>query len=658
MITVLDSDVTKNFDVAKTREWIVTNGLGSYASSTIISLNTRGYHGLLVASLDPPIRRTLFVSKYEEEIEVGGRKYLLAVNNYPGIVYPQGYVHLEQFRFDRHPTFVYRTGDTIIEKSLFMPYGDNTTITTYKILESEAEQVKLSIFPLINYRDHHLRTHADWRWSFVQTLNPKGVEIRMIAGAPLLYLQSDIATYYTTGQWYRNFIYEMETQRGIADREDQYNPGYFVAKLDRGSQLSILASLRKQETFSTEGLRYRDMTRTRKLMDRLSQEDPFLLSLAAAADSFIVKRRSTNAKTIIAGYHWFSDWGRDSMISLPGLTLVTKREDEGKEIIRSFLSYLVGGLIPNTFPEEGHEPVYNSIDAPLWLVNACLSLYEETGSLDFIAEVYSKMVEIIDSYSHGTSHGISVDTDGLVKGGSEREALTWMDAVIEGTPVSPRYGKPVEISALWFNALEAMVLFAKQLEKPQDEGRFREMASKTFDSFTDKFWNESKSCLHDTLVDDKGDNRVRPNQMFAIALPFPVLKKEKWREVLRTVETELLTPVGLRSLSPFDAEYKGKCEGSPKERDSAYHQGTVWPWLFGAYVISYLKVYPPDQKSISFVQQLYSPFRKRMTEAGIGTIGEIYDGDPPHAARGAISQAWSIAEILRSYSEEALQTLQ
>jgi predicted glycogen debranching enzyme len=654
MITILDSNITKNFEIAKKREWIVTNGLGSYASSTIIALNTRGYHGLLVASLDPPVRRTLFLSKYEEEVEVSGKKYLLAVNMYPGTVYPQGYVHLEQFRFERYPIFVYKVGDTIIEKSIFMPYGDNTTITTYKVIEAEA-QVKLSIYPIINFRDHHFRTHADWRWNFVQTLNPKGVEIRIHPGAPSLYLQSDIAQYYTTGLWYRNFIYDMESERGIEDREDQYNPGYFIAKLDRGSQLAILASLRRQETFSTEGLRYRDLLRARNLLSKLPQEDPFYLTLASTADTFIVHRRSTNAKTIIAGYHWFADWGRDSMICIPGLTLVTKRENDAKEIIRTFLLYLSDGLIPNTFPEEGQDPIYNTIDASLWLFNACLSVYEETGQLDFIAEVYPKLQQVVDGYVHGTKHGIIVDSDGLVKGGSEKEALTWMDAVVDGVPVSPRFGKPVEASALWYNALQAMELFAKQLGKINDEERYQEMAQRTFDSFNEKFWNEDKKCLYDVLIDNSGDGRVRPNQIFSLSLPYPVLRKERWREVLRTVESDLLTPVGLRSLSPFDPEYKGKCEGGPKERDRAYHQGTVWPWLFGSYVSAYLKVFPPDPKTLSFVQQLYAPFKKRISEAGIGTIGEIYDGDPPHLPRGAISQAWSVAEILRSYVRDAFQ---
>ncbi|HZW55045.1 MAG TPA: amylo-alpha-1,6-glucosidase [Nitrososphaerales archaeon] len=655
MQTVFDSVITKNYELSKRREWLVTNGLGSYASSTIIGLNTRGYHGLLVAALDPPVKRTLLLSKYEEELEISGRKYLLAVNRYPGTIYPQGYLHLEQFRFERFPVFVYKAGNTIIEKSLLMPYGDNTTITTYKVIETDAP-VRISVYPIVNCRDYHSRSHEDSRWNFSQSINPKGTEIRAYVGATTLYLQSDLATYQTTGLWYKNFIYEISAERGLEDREDQYNPGFFQSKLEQGSQISILASLRKQDTFSSEGVRYREMQRLRNLQSRLLQSDPFFLTLANVADTFIVNRRSTGAKSILAGYHWFADWGRDAMISLPGLTLVTKREEEGKEIIRTFLSYLQGGLIPNTFPDAGEEPQYRTIDASLWLVHACYQTYSETGSLEFVREVYPKLQEIISSYVHGTKFGIRVDEDGLVCGGQEGVALTWMDAIVDGTPVTPRIGKPVEISALWYNALRAMERFSKALGEDEGMERYASLAESTRKSFNEKFWDDKRRCLHDVLEDgDIGDGKTRPNQIFSISLPFPVLDQRHWREVLRTVDSELLTPVGLRSLSPFDPEYHGQCVGGIKERDEAYHQGTVWPWLLGGYIMAYLKVFPPDEKTLAFVRELYTPFKKRMTEAGINTISEIYDGDPPNASRGCISQAWSVAEILRSYARGAHQ---
>jgi len=651
--TIFDSSTTKKYEIAKSREWIITNGLGSYASSTIIGLNTRGYHGLLVASLDPPIRRVLFLSKLEEEVEVGGRKYLLAVNKYPGTIYPQGHLHLEQFRFERYPVFVYRLGTAILEKTVFMPYGDNTTLITYKVIESDSS-VKLTISPIINHRDFHSRTREDPRWNFTQSMNPKGVEIRAFAGATTLYLQSDIASYAPTGIWYKNFIYETSAERGEPESEDQYNPGNFTTRLDQGYQVSILASLRNQQTFSTEGLRYREMQRLRKLSARLPQMDSFLLLLADAADTFLVKRKSTGTKTILAGYHWFGDWGRDAMISVPGLTIVTKREDEGKEIIKTFLSYLQDGLIPNTLPDSFNKPDYAAMDVPLWLVNAAYSIYSETGSLDFIREIYPKLQEIIGSYSHGTKFGIGMDEDGLIKGGGENLALTWMDAWVDGKPVTPRNGKPVEVSALWYNALRALERFAKDLGIESDEAEYKALADKTKASFNEKFWDGKRECLYDVLQDgDRGDSKTRPNQLISLALPFPVLDESlsrRWRTVLRTIEAELLTPVGLRSLTPYDKQYWGQCTGEAGARDTAYHQGTVWPWLFGSYVTAYLRVFPPEPKTLAFVQQLYGPFQKRMTEAGIATLSEIYDGDPPNLARGCISQAWSVAEILRSYS--------
>jgi predicted glycogen debranching enzyme len=646
----------RNIDLGKSKEWVVANGLGSYASSTIIGLNTRGYHGLLIASLDPPVRRMLFLSKYEEEVLVDGKKFLLAVNNYPNTTYPTGYQYLEQFRFERYPVFVYHIGNTILEKSVFMPYGDNTTITSYRVIESDSP-VQLSIFPIINYRDYHSRTMQDSRWNFAQALNPKGTEIRAFPGATTLYLQSDIGAYNTSGYWYKNFVYQKETERGIQDREDQYNPGYFVAKLERGTQLSLLASLRRQDTFSPEGVRYREMQRVRALVNNLPQTDQFFIALANAADTFIVSRKSTNSKSIIAGYHWFADWGRDSMISIPGLTLVTKREEEGQQIIKTFLSYLSDGLIPNTFPESDSSkiPEYNAMDAPLWLINACYMMYSETGALDSIKEVYRRLAEIVSSYKRGTKHGIQMDSDGLVKGGDGSVALTWMDGHVGGVPVTPRAGKPVEISALWFNALKIMESFAKALGKSQEEEDYKTTSEKVGVSFNEKFWNESSACLYDYLVDDKGDPKVRPNQIFAVSLPFPVLKQDRWKDVLRTIDSELLTPVGLRTLSPSDPEYKKQYIGGKDDRDRAYHQGTVWPWLFGAYVTAYVKTYGTDPKTLAFIQQLYAPFKKRMEEAGIGTLSEIYDGDPPHYPRGCISQAWSVAEILRSYVRDANQ---
>jgi predicted glycogen debranching enzyme len=653
---IFDSSTTKKYEIAKSREWIITNGLGSYASSTIIGLNTRGYHGLLVASLDPPVRRILFLSKLEEEVEVGGRKYLLAVNKYPGTIYPQGHLHLEQFRFERYPVFVYRLGTAILEKTVFMPYGDNTTLVTYKVIESETP-VKITISPIINHRDFHSRTHEDSRWNFSQSMNPKGVEIRAFAGATTLYLQSDIAAYAPTGIWYKNFIYETSGERGEAESEDQYNPGLFTTRLDQGYQVSILASLRIQQTFSTEGLRYKELQRLRKLTARLPQMDSFLLTLADAADTFLVKRKSTGTKSIVAGYHWFGDWGRDAMISVPGLTLVTKREDEGKEILKTFLSYLQDGLIPNTLPDSANKPDYATIDASLWLINAAYSIYSETGSLDFIREIYPKLQEIISAYSHGTKFDIRMDEDGLIRGGNENTGLTWMDAWVDGKPVTPRNGKPVEVSALWYNSLRAIERFAKDLGIEADEAEYQSLAEKTKVSFNQKFWDSTRECLFDVLQDgDRGDSKTRPNQLIALALPFPVLddsQPRKWRGVLRTIEAELITPVGLRSLSPFDKQYWGQCTGEASARDTAYHQGTVWPWLFGSYVTAYLRVFPPEPKTVAFMQQLYSPFQKRMTEAGIGTLSEIYDGDPPNLARGCISQAWTIAEILRSYSQVA-----
>lgn len=650
MQIIFDSSITKNYEIAKDREWIITNGIGSYASSTVIGLNTRGYHGLLVAALDPPVKRTLLLSKFEEEVDVNGRKYLLAVNKYPGAIYPQGHLHIEQFRFDRFPVFVYRFGNTILEKSVFMPHGDNACITTYKVIETDAP-VRISISPIINHRDFDQRSKEDSRWNFTQTRNPKGVEIRAFSGATTLYLQSDIASYNSTGQWYKNFVYENSPE--IDDKEDQYNPGYFAANLDQGFSVSVLASLRQQATFSTEGQRYREMQRMRKITSKLPLGDSFFSALAEVSDSFIVNRRSTGAKSIVAGYHKLGDLGRDAMISIPGLTLVTKREDVSIEIVKSFLDREQDGLVPNVISENTEVQDYESIDVSLWLINASFIIYSETGSPEFIREIYPRLEAIIDSYIHGTKYGIVVDSDGLLKGGTEKFALTWMNQKVDDIPVTPRFGKPVEACALWYNALRVMEQFATTLGESPNE--FKTLAEKTKSSFEEKFWNERKKCLHDVLVDDVGDEKVRPNQLLSLSLPFPVLGYSRGREVLRAVDSELMTPVGPRSLSPLDAEYRGRCIGTNAERRLSYHQGSVWPWLFGAYATSRLRIFPDDAKNLEYVRQLYSPFIKRLSEAGVGTISEFYDGDEPNIARGCISQASSIAELLRSYARDAYQ---
>lgn len=648
MQIVFNSSITKNYDLAKEREWIITNGLGSYASSTVICLNTRRYHGLLVASLEPPVRRTILLSKFEEELEVNGKKYLLAVNRYPGTIYPHGHLHLEQFRFDRYPVFVYRVGNTILEKSIFMPHGDNSCITTYRVIETDSS-VRISIFPIINHCEFSQRTKEDNRWNFAQTLNPKGVEIRAFSGATTLFLQSDIAQYNAKGQWYKNFIYENSPRTD--DREDQYNPGYFFVSLDQGFQVSVLASLRQQSVFSIEGQKYREMQRMRKITAKLQFDNSFFSSLVEVTDSFIVDCKTTG-KSIVAGYHRLGIVGRDAMISLPGLTLVTKREEIAKEVIRSFLEREQDGLVPSEI-SEATGTKYESIDASLWLINSAYHVYSETGSLEFIREIFPRLQKIIQSYSIGSKHGIKVADDDLVEGGNEKLALTWMDAKVNSIPVTPRCGKPVEVSALWYNALRIMERFATHLGKGPEP--FNAMAQRTKSSFEAKFWNKQKGCLHDVLVDDVGDDKIRPNQILSIGLPFPVLDVMKGREVLKAVDSELLTPVGLRSLSPLDEGYRGRCEGSVEERSLSFHQGSVWPWLFGSYVSAYLKTFPIDSRDFEYVKHLYSPFVKRMAEAGVGSISELYDGDEPNRARGCISQASSIAEILRSYARDAHQ---
>jgi predicted glycogen debranching enzyme len=655
LITV-GREILQNYEKAKRVEWVVTNGLGGYSSSSVIGANSRGYHGLLVASIDPPVKRYLLLTKIEEEVVADDHTYLLAVNKYPGTIYPLGNQHLEEFRFEFFPSFIYRFSDYLLEKTVTMVHGENTTIVTYKLLEGPAP-IKLSLYPLINCRDFHSRTHEGSGWNLFQTLAPKGCTVKAYQGSPVLYLFSDLASYYKTGMWYKNLVYDLEAERGLPDREDHFNPGYFSGRVDPGVQISILASTVPTESFSAEGRKYREFQRSRKLISKYVAQDTFLQTLVWDADSFLVRRNSVDSKTIIAGYHWFSDWGRDTMISLPGITLVSSRFDDAKAILSTFSKYLKNGLIPNRFPDDGSEAEYSSVDAALWFVYAVYKYFAYSNDLEFVEKIYPVLTSVIDSYQNGTLFDIHLRS-GLVFSADDTRALTWMDASVGGKPVTPRAGSPVEVSALWFNALKTMEVLAEKLGRNPDKERFAGMAEETFVSFNRRFWNEETECLYDVVGESETvkDGSIRPNQVLAISLPFPVLAEEKWKPVMKTIDFDLLTPVGLRTLSSSDASYRGKCIGPPNERDLAYHQGTVWPWLLGQYITAYVKLNKRVPRTMMIVRQFYEPFKKRLVEAGVGTISEIFDGDPPHEPRGCISQAWSVAEILRSYLEDASTT--
>lgn len=645
-------DVVQNYDRAVSREWIVTNGLGGYASSTIIGLNTRGYHGLLVASLYPPLKRTLLLSKIEEKAAAAGNEHHLSANKYPGVIYPKGYKYLDEFRLDPVPVFTYRFGKTVLSKTVFMVHGENTTVVTYRVHETD-QPVSLSLFPLVNCRDFHGRTQRSQGMIFRQEARDRGVALSTVPPCASLYLSSDLAVYLPGGDWHYNLVYDEEAARGLNDKEDSYQPGSFTTELGLGESVSLVASDHIGAHSPQDELR-REKERLASLENLVPESLVLPRLLVTASDSFIVTRRSTASKTVIAGYHWFGDWGRDTMISLPGLTLVTGRYQDAREILLNFSHYLKQGLIPNRFPEEGEKPEYNTIDATLWYIYAIYKYFEYTGDTELLRTLHPKLQEIFHWHIQGTEHNIRLDDDGLLAGGEDGYALTWMDAVVEGRAVTPRLGKPVEINALWYNALKCMEFFTTILEKGQSSD-YRGMAEEAEKSFNRVFRNDRERCLYDCVGDGGRDESMRPNQIFAISLPYPVVSGSKQLDILEAVERDLLTPFGLRSLSPRDPLYVGRYTGNAKSRDSAYHQGTVWAWLIGPYVTASVRARGRGEDVRSEAKRVLDPFYNHLTQAGIGTVSEIFEGDPPHTPRGCISQAWSVAEIMRAYFEDVLQ---
>jgi glycogen debranching enzyme len=593
-----DRSVCRDLDASCRREWLETNGIGGYASSTICGLNTRRYHGLLVAATQPPVGRMVLLSKIEETVVIGERRYELGCNHYPGAVHPQGQQYLAEFRLDPYPVWVYEIEGVMVEKSARMVYGENTTVIRYDV----RGQAGLELRPLIAFRDYHSTAHEN------SAINP-AVEVEdgfaMLApyqGCPKLYLKHNKGTVRTEGYWYHNFEYPRERERGLDFREDLFQP--LTIEFEGGG--TIVAST---EEHASEA-------------EPPAPADPLL----RAADQFVVRRGE--GSTIIAGYHWFSDWGRDTMISLPGLVLATGKRDPARRILLAFAGVVDRGMLPNRFPDAGESPEYNTVDATLWFFEAARAL----GDDEWVrAKLLAIFEDIIEWHVRGTRYGIHVDADGLLTAGEPGVQLTWMDAKVGDWVVTPRHGKPVEIQALWYNALRIM-------ERWTGEARYGEMADRVRESFRAKFWNAAAGCLFDVVEPE--DASIRPNQIFVVSLPHRMLEAEQERRVVETVERELLTPYGLRTLARSDPQYRGRYEGDQWHRDAAYHQGTVWPWLLGPYAAAYRNVH-------GWEADVFGELRRYMMDEGVGQVPEVFDGDAPHRAGGCIAQAWSVGAMLR-----------
>ncbi len=616
----------ESYESGTSREWLVANGLGGYASSTAVGANTRAYHGLLIAALSPPTDRRLLLSSLDEEVN----GFSLGNHQYPGAIHPQGFRMLQEFRLDPLPHFHYRAGEFLVEKTVFMVYGENTTVIRYNVQgvgkngESKNGESKIRLIPLVHCRSFHAASNLP---QLEQKPLKNGALLKSDCNFSLL---SDKARYIQKEMTYHNFEYEAERRRGLGWRENLLSPGYFELDFDGEVAFSIMASTWRRSMPDVEQALEHEVSRLRGLKAPLQR-------LAQAADSFVVKR--DNHKSIIAGYHWFDDWGRDAMISLPGLLLATGRFEEAGGVLKAFAAAMKDGVLPNDLGAKS----YNTLDASLWFLQAVWRYYDYSKDLELIRLLWPRLQEVVKRYSVCRKDfgmdSFGMDADGLISAGP---ALTWMDARVDGRPVTGRAGKACEINALWYKGQKTMEKLAQALNEPWNP----DLVDKVKHSYQ-RFWNSETGCLFDVL--DPEDASIRPNQIIAAAVPdlLPLLKR---KSILEVVTKELLTPYGLRTLSPRDPRYIGRHEGEPRKRDGAYHQGTVWPWLIGPYVDAILSINDYSQESKERAREILRPLAE-LDVMGINTIPEVFDGDAPHRPGGTISQAWSVAEVLRAWHE-------
>ena len=649
-------EICGDLAAAESREWLVTNGIGGYASSTIAGSQTRRYHGLLVAALQPPVGRTQLVSAIDEIVHYAGEDFSLAAHRWAsGAVDPQGYLLLEDFHLEGStPVWTYALDDALLEKRVWMRQGENTTYIQYTLVRGSSA-LEMEWKALVNYRDFHSLTHAgDWRMNIAPVEN--GVRVLAFDGAAPFYLKSSSATCEPRHEWYLGSYFAEETERGLSDREDRLFAALFRAKLEAGSSVTLVASTEAGASLDVETARAERANYEVKLVhdwqaknETLAGDAPsWLWQLILAADQFIVKRslaEEPEGRSIIAGYHWFGDWGRDTMIALPGLTLATGRPGVAKQILLAFSRYVDGGMLPNNFPDAGGKPEYNTIDAGLWYFEAVRQYFEATQDDATLQRLFPVLAAMIDAHVAGTRYNIHVDpADGLLYAGGPGVQLTWMDAKIGDWVVTARTGKPVEINALWINALETMAGFARLLAKPDDA--YEKLAAKAKKSFQ-RFWNAQRNCCFD-VIDSPGignDALLRPNQIMAVSLPVSPLTPEQQKAVVDICARRLLTSHGLRSLAPGETGYIGHYGGSPRDRDAAYHQGTVWGWLLGPFALAHYRVYREREAALRFLE----PLGRQIYASGLGTLSEIFDGDAPFTPRGCIAQSWTVGEVLRAW---------
>jgi predicted glycogen debranching enzyme len=653
----LDRALCGDLAFAETREWIVTNGLGGFAAGTVAGTLTRRYHGLLFAARTPPVGRTLLCPKIDAEIAYDGAIYALATDRWRGgAIAPLGYVHLAGFRLEGSvPVWSFVCGDALLERRVWMEHDANRTYVSYRAVRARAP-LRLTLHAFANHRDLHGATHAG-DWTMAVDAAPNGVRVVPFPGAATIWFRAGRGTVVPEHVWYRNFDYPAERARGLDDTEDHLRVATFAGEIAAGETMTVAVGDRELPEIHGEPALAHRRDRDRELITawraQASGRDAaatpaWTEQLVLAADQFVVRRPladDSEALSVIAGYPWFGDWGRDTAIALPGLALATGRPEIARTILRTFARFVDGGMLPNDFPDDGGPAQYNTVDAALWYVEAARRYLEATHDGWTLAEIWPALQAIVAAYTGGTRFGIGVDpADGLLRAGVPGVQLTWMDAKAGDWVVTPRIGKPVEVNALWINALRACASFATRLN--HDPAPFASAASRAEASF-ERFWSTEHGWCYDVLDGPGGaDASLRPNQIFAVALPIDVLDAQRRRAIVDRCAARLWTPAGLRSLDAHDARYAARYGGDQRARDGAYHQGTVWTWLAGPFAVAYARAHGDAAAAAGLLEATAAG----LTADAIGTLGEIADGDAPFAARGAFAQAWSVAAVLDAWT--------
>jgi predicted glycogen debranching enzyme len=663
---LLGRDELGSFENAIGREWLVTNGIGGYASSTIGLLNTRRYHGLLVASLRPPVERLVLVAKADTLVRYAGASTSLATNEYgDGTIDPRGYAYLDSFHLEgQHPVWTWIVADAVLEQRVWMMHGRNTTYIQFRLVRASSP-IELELRPLCTYRDYHSLRRGQAQVGVLATHD--GLQVSFADAKPYrIGVEGGHAT--IAPEWYWNFKHREESARGLDELGDLFMPGIIQMTLSPGATSSVVMSLDTQPPTPAPIALEQDLRRQNELCEipdansvRRGARPSLEKQLILAADQFIVERDNADGvalgKTVIAGYPWFADWGRDTMIALPGLTLATGRFDISASVLRTFASFLDEGMLPNRFPDGGEKPEYNTADATLWFFVAVDEYLRATADVSLRKDLYPALKESVAWHLRGTRFGIEVDAkDALLRSGIPGVQLTWMDAKVGDWVVTPRVGKCVEINALWYNALHIMLGFATEEKDADAQHLYSELIERVSENFNLRFWSVRENHLFDVIDGPEGefdefgrrcDATLRPNQLLALSLRHSLLTSVRARAVVDVCARRLWTPVGLRSLAADDSRFVPRYQGGQRERDGAYHQGTVWSWLLGPFALAHFRAYGDADMAREYLVGVEAHLR----EACVGQVSEIFDGTAPFRAQGCVAQAWSVAEILRAWRQ-------